>query len=261
MSAVLVEFADGSGYGVDGREKTFLPGPLYLTRNDKKYVAAYLSNAKDFGHRDSPQLRRAAYREDLKFLRKYGLKRMAKTAVHSDLNEKAIIREIQRVIQDIDDHAKRRQSGNDGGGGVDDEHKSNDDNDGGTNRSSSRRRRGSTKMIQEEDDLEMKDIMDAQDMTPPLSEVEEEDEDEVIAIGGVDGTKQGTESNSKPTMTRKRTFADLQEHGTRDAVDDDDYNAKRMKSNLGDAVPVIKKPLILRRQLTEQLAASDGVTE
>jgi len=228
-------------------------GPLYLTRNDKKYVAAYLSNAKDFGHRDSPQLRRAAYREDLKFLRKYGLKRMAKTAVHSDLDEKAIIREIQRVIQDIDDHAKRKQSGshcNDGGGGVDDEHKSNDDNDGRRHNSTSRRRRGSTKMIQEEDDLEMKDIMDAQDMTPPLSEVEEEDEDEVI----------DTESNSKPQMTRKRTFADLQEHGTPDAVDDDDYNAKRMKSNLGDAVPVIKTPVILRRQLTDH-AASDGVTE
>ncbi len=97
MSAVLVQFGcfpDGASYGGHGRQRTFLPGPLYLTRNDRKYVAAYLDNAKDFGHRDSPQLRRAAYREDLKLITKYGLKDKAE--------QKLIVREIEDVIRDID---------------------------------------------------------------------------------------------------------------------------------------------------------------
>lgn len=89
MSAIMINFKSGQDYGKNNKHKTFLPGPLYMTRNNKKYLDAYLKNAKDFGHNDSPQLRRAAYREDLKFLKKYN-------------NNHSLTNEIEQVIKEID---------------------------------------------------------------------------------------------------------------------------------------------------------------
>eukprot|EP01084_Bolivina_argentea_P218970 371471_1 len=94
MSAIIIYFRAAKDYGLNGKHKTFLPGPLYLTRNDKKYVDAYLRNAKDFGHEDSPKLRRAAYREDLKLLKKYGTQGTGYS--------KSIMYQIEEVIREID---------------------------------------------------------------------------------------------------------------------------------------------------------------
>jgi len=222
MSAVLVQFGDGAEYGLNGREKTFLPGPLYLARNDRKYVAAYLSNAKDFGHRDSPQLRRAAYREDLKLIRKYGRDRCGHDG------QRDIVREIERVIRDIDGHRERHKNGDgDGDGGS---------SGGAEEREIERRRsRGSTEVIRDEEDHEMKEAADsvlaAQDMTPPLSDVEE-DGDDGNARGVDDESKSAPEldGDGKPQMTRKRTFADL------DGAGQPEFATKRRKSNIGKAI-------------------------
>jgi len=99
MSAIMVNFKNGAKYGVNGKHKTFLPGPLYMTRNDKKYVEAYLKNARDYGHPDTPKLRRAAYRQDVKYLRKYGVNGQQRQYGKS---ENSIIYEIERVIDEID---------------------------------------------------------------------------------------------------------------------------------------------------------------
>jgi len=231
MSAILVQFADGTSYGVDGRQKTFLPGPLYLTRNDKKYVAAYLSNAKDFGHRDSPQLRRAAYREDLKFLRKYGLQRHG-----HGMNEKAIIREIQQVIRDIDAHTERERNRSQNG------HESKGDGDGVADGAGGRR--GSTEMIRDEEDQaedqEMKDSeygpLGDQDMTPPLSDEDEEEENEIeLNVHSPNTSKSEIDGDGKPQMTRKRTFADLQDVAD-EHMETDGFPSKRRKSNIGNVI-------------------------
>lgn len=247
MSAILVQFADGTSYGVDGRQRTFLPGPLYLTRNDKKYVAAYLSNAKDFGHRDSPQLRRAAYREDLKFLRKYGLQHHG--------NEKAIIREIQQVIRDIDAHTERQRVG--------------DESKNKEVQSPQPRHRGSTEVIRDEqcrdeerhqeDDQEMKDSeygsignqdfkdsqygsLSNQDMTPPLSEVDDDEEEEnemELNVHSPNTSKSDArnDGDGKPQITRKRTYADLRDANQDDEDEEsDNFTSKRRKSNLGNVI-------------------------
>merc|ERR1712176_609370 len=69
MSAVLVELMDGGTYGAS-KSMTFSPGPLFQSRFDRPFVKAYMKNARDFGLKDGPRLRKAAYRSDLTELRK-----------------------------------------------------------------------------------------------------------------------------------------------------------------------------------------------
>eukprot|EP01084_Bolivina_argentea_P307552 531609_1 len=110
MTAIIIKFNQAIQYGNNGKHKTFLPGPLYMTRNDKKYVDAYLRNAKDFGHNDTPKLRRAAYREDLKFLRKYGMRGVMQQQLQYGKTAKSIISEIEQVIKEIDVKASEEAS-------------------------------------------------------------------------------------------------------------------------------------------------------
>lgn len=253
MSAILVQFADGRAYGLGGRQKTFLPGPLFLGRNDRKYVAAYLSNAKDFGHRDSPMLRRAAYREDLKLLAKYGQRSQERHGRQQD-----VVEQIESVILEIDRRNGACTRSVDTVQSV----------DSGPRRGSTKViQRGSTKVIEDDDEVddEVKDALE--ERTPPLSDLDDEDEIDLNLWEDEEGRTPRIESETespsfmaseltlnpeseltlnpeseseskcdlygdgKPKMTRKRTFADLE-----GVAADESPSAKRRKSNIGKAI-------------------------
>jgi len=89
MSAIMVEFIDGGNYGLN-RSKTYVPGPLFRSRRDPDYVRAYLKDAAKYGVKDGIELRTAAYRQDIREIRK--------TTNNSDL-----ILHIQQVINKLED--------------------------------------------------------------------------------------------------------------------------------------------------------------
>ena len=83
---------DGKDYGKGDKQRTYLPGPLYLYRRDTKFVGSYLDHAKKYGHKDGVSLRKAAYREDIKWLQKY------------QPQNKQLISEIEFCIEELDHH-------------------------------------------------------------------------------------------------------------------------------------------------------------
>merc|ERR1719361_3244399 len=68
MSCILIKLESGEGYGEpDGQPKrTFIPGPLFTHRASKQFCQAYFRFASKFKVEDSPELRVAAYKEDIR---------------------------------------------------------------------------------------------------------------------------------------------------------------------------------------------------
>ena len=247
MSAILVTFCNGSDYGINGKNKTFLPGPLYMTRNNEKFVRAYMRNAKDFGHADSPKLRRAAYREDLKFLKKYGMGSLTQQQLQYGKTEKNIIREIEGVIKAIDDM----------------ESKQNEDEECGNNQViplTQGEHTGSTEIIDGDDRC----------ATPALSDVDGRCDTPALSDGDMDEDENGNEDNDLIQMKKTLTIVPnmIQRSNSMQSIirrssssptacsdnkkskrnlkrafsnmDGSKYNAsKRRKSNLGDPIEIV----------------------
>jgi len=87
MSAILVEFMDGGNYG-HHRTKTWVPGPLFRARRDQDYVRAYLKDAAKWGVKDGIDLRRTAYEQDIREIKK-------------TTNNSVLILKIQEVIANL----------------------------------------------------------------------------------------------------------------------------------------------------------------
>lgn len=69
MSCVLIKLTDGTGYGsATGPRRTFIPGPLFTHRTSKAFVNAYFKFALRYKVEDSPELRIAAYKEDVRHI-------------------------------------------------------------------------------------------------------------------------------------------------------------------------------------------------
>merc|ERR1719233_2112498 len=89
MSAILVEFMDGGDYGSE-RSKTYIPGPLFRTRQDQKFVRAYLKDAAKYGIKDGVELRATAYGQDIR-------------EIKNTTNDSDLISKIEKAIKDLDE--------------------------------------------------------------------------------------------------------------------------------------------------------------
>merc|ERR1711972_556677 len=79
-----------------------------------------------------------------------------------------------------------------------------------------------------------------QDMTPPLSEVDDDEEEEnemELNVRSPNTSKSEVHGDGKPQITRKRTYADLRDANQDDEDEESDkYTSKRRKSNLGNVI-------------------------
>merc|ERR1719233_2552038 len=89
MSAILVEFMDGGDYGSE-RSKTYIPGPLFRTRQDQKFVRAYLKDAAKYGIKDGVELRATAYGQDIR-------------EIKNTTNDSDLISKIEKAIKELDE--------------------------------------------------------------------------------------------------------------------------------------------------------------
>lgn len=195
MSCILIQLKNGKHYADYQKKRTYLPGPLYIARNDKNFLKAYLQHAKTYGHYDGPQLRLAAYREDIKYLQKYNNECNANkkhlfcndSCNHQKLHKWTLIEEIQNIIQQIElqynsDKIKQQLKLNNNkmstdkpNGNSNNNHNKNDDLSNNENRNYNNHNdnnNGNLKVLQNSN---LKDEYDKEfSVTPPLSENETE---------------------------------------------------------------------------------------
>lgn len=103
MSSVLIKFADGRGYGSDkGPRRSFIPGPLFTHRTSKVFCQAYFKFALRYKVEDTPELRIAAYKEDVRLIN------LSETSV----SKQQVNKRIATILQSIR-HLEKQIKGRD----------------------------------------------------------------------------------------------------------------------------------------------------